>query len=173
MTKRIAQSCLLSVVLALSAVACGGDGGEAADIANAGTSRGSLSPEAQELLDLIARSRGLEFHAKYAARSPEPEGGTLTLEVWRKAPKVRQDTETVLSGSKTLTATIGDGGPVVGCAKFDKEAWSCKPLSSMSAQGFDDLLVLVEEAARGSRVTKSATSVNGRPSECFTMTRLR
>jgi hypothetical protein len=124
--------------------------------------------EAQSLQELLEEGRERTFHTTYQATGdPEALGGDLTVEVWRKDGKIRQDT-TVVRGSTTVRSSgfvLGD--ETVTCTKTDDAPWAC---SSEPDPGTteDGLFGAVAAELSGADVTETQETVAGREARCFT-----
>ena len=114
------------------------------------------------------------FHARYTVVSPtaQGQGATVSLEVWRSPPLVRQDTVVTAQGKTTDTAAFALPSGVVQCTKTDPAAWSCQAASAPGS-GLADLSTLTQRITAQlatATVTVKDDSVGGRPARCFTVT---
>lgn len=133
-----------------------------------------LSGAAQELVDLLARGNTRSFHARYAVVSPtaQGQGATVSLEVWRQPPLVRQDTLVSAGGKTTDTAAFALQSGLVECTKSDPAPWTCQSASA-AGTGLADLSTLTQRITAQlatASVTAKDDTVSGRPARCFTVT---
>jgi hypothetical protein len=130
--------------------------------------KGVPDREAAALDELLAKGRDRTFHATYrASGDPETIGGELTVELWRKGGKVRQDTTTVRAGQTIRTAGFVLDGKTTTCSKADALPWSCSPQPD---PGTDEYGVFGSTAAQlqGQDVQEEAGKVGDRDARCFT-----
>jgi hypothetical protein len=130
---------------------------------------GAPDKEASALTDLLAKGRDRTFHATYKATGdPAVIGGDLTIEMWRKDGKVRQDTTTVRADQTIRTAgfVLGDGATIT-CSKADAQPWSCSPQPD---PGTDEYGVFGSTAdqLQGQDVQEAPGKVGDRDARCFT-----
>lgn len=123
--------------------------------------------EATTLLGLLEEGRDLTFHATYEATGDtESFGGELTVEVWRKDGKIRQDSVLETSSGTIRTAGFVIDGKTLTCSQRDEQAWSC---SSAADPGTNEDGVFGSVAAEleGVDVTESEDTIGGRAARCF------
>src|SRR5438874_13807704 len=67
-----------------------------------------LVGEARTLVELLDRGRAVPVHVKYAVRSAQADaqGSNVEIELWRKPPRVRQDTVVTSPGQSARGATF-------------------------------------------------------------------
>jgi hypothetical protein len=127
-----------------------------------------LNAAGRELLALLEKDKAATFHARYQATSAAQPDAAITIETWRKPPKVRQDSTVTSKGQslKSLALVLGDGA--VRCVQLSGAEWSCK--SRPSEGDADDLLFggVRDELAKG-QVSVKDDVVDGRPVRCFTL----
>lgn len=123
--------------------------------------------EASTLLELLEAGRDLTFHATYEVTGdPELLGGELTIEVWRKDGRIRQDSTLVRPNTTVRTAGLVLGDDTFTCSQRDSEPWSC---SSAPDPGTNEDGVFGSVAAEldGVDVTESTDTISGRDARCF------
>ena len=128
---------------------------------------GLPDPEAETLQELLEKGRERTFHTTYkAAGDPEVLGGDLTVEVWRKDGRVRQDTTVVRDGTTVRSAGFILGDDTTTCTKTDDEPWACvtEPDAGTTQDGLFGAVVAELE---GVDVTESKETVAGREARCF------
>lgn len=176
---------LLAVVLvAVVALAAGGwwlfirddDSAESGLPDAASGSVGSIPPaatgvpdaEAESLQELLEEGRKLTFHTTYTATGdPAVLGGDLTIEVWRKDGKIRQDTTVVRAGTTIRSAGFVLDDDTVTCSKTDDEPWACSTEPDAGTTQ-DGLFGAVAAELSGADVTETQETVGGREARCFT-----
>lgn len=124
---------------------------------------------AEELLQLLARSRELTFHARWETRTEGPNAGdpTFTIEVWRKRPDVRVDTVIVAASSRVHEAAYANGDGVDQCTRYDQDAWTCERHDRPDQGEFDDVVGAVAAELDEATVTGRDASIRGTKSRCF------
>jgi hypothetical protein len=125
-----------------------------------------LDAEAEVLADLIAEAREATFHAVYKATG-DAVGGELTLEVWRKDGRIRQDSTLVGSTGTGYTAGILDDDQAITCSKQDEAEWVCSETADATETNPDGIFGAVIEQLAGADVTESTETIDGREARCF------
>lgn len=144
MLAAFAGSVLTAIVLAFFR----DDKGKAASSSAAPSSTAPLAPGASrppttagvELTRLIEAGRSQTFHARYAATSTDPAaaGSQITLDLWRKPPKEREELVQSSGGRVVRSAGFLLQPVSVLCRQTDVSApWTCAKTAQTQA---DDLL---------------------------------
>lgn len=135
-------------------------------------SPGPLDPEARELIDLVTRGRSQTVHARYRSTGDTPASGAVTVEVWRKGGRIRQDTEIRMDGRVVRTAAIQGPRPdeVVICQRRDDEPWRCSRADEAAPATTGDLLDQVVADLTGRDVEARDAEVAGVKARCFIIT---
>jgi hypothetical protein len=120
-----------------------------------------------ELTRLIDAGRSQTFHARYAATSTDPAtaGSQVTLDLWRKPPKEREEL-VQSSGGRTVRSAGFLLPPLsVLCRQTDPSApWACANTPQTQA---DDLLKGVTGEVAGQAAGARDDTVASRPVRCF------
>jgi hypothetical protein len=132
---------------------------------------GGLNPSVSELVALLEAGEDERFHARYRATSApgSPEAGTVTIELWRSPPRVRQDVVVTL-GSETATSAaflLPEGG--LGCTKEGQGAWTCTGIPSDQTSATDSLARQVTDQIGEGPVTVRTARVAGVDVRCFSL----
>lgn len=123
--------------------------------------------EGSELLALLKAGRARTFHAKYDASGPNI-GGKLTLELFRKQGKLRQDTRLESEAGVTLTAGFALGGnTTVSCTKRGAEPWVCARSAGSAETALDGVFGSIAAELAGVDVTVEDSTAAGRQARCF------
>jgi hypothetical protein len=136
------------------------------------TTAAPLRGQAKELVALLDNGRKVTFHAKYAVRAKEvaDAGQTVTLELWRKSPQIRQDTVVNQAGKVNIASSFFGAGDVVACTRADQGPWACQKADSSQQAGPDALLAQLTGQLSGADVTSSESTIAGQPVRCFALT---
>lgn len=161
---------LVALVGALALAAVGDLGGDEASVEPTSTTTTvPLGPEGRELLALLDKgTSGTTFHARYSASSAEEPTATITIETWRKPPRVRQDSEITSNNQRLTTSVFVLGDVSIRCGRFGDAAWSCQRQSVDEADS-DALFSGVREQLGKGPVTAKDDVVDGQKVRCFTL----
>jgi hypothetical protein len=157
-----------AIVWAGIAIFGGSDTKKVAGPAETTTTTLPLSPTAQELLDRLKKGNALELHATYTSPA-DTSGTTITVQIWRKGGKVRQDV--VLAGSGVQTQIEGlqlpDGN--VACQKPAAADWVCQRVASVANQAGATAGIFDSAAAslNGKDVTATDEKVGADDARCY------
>lgn len=124
-----------------------------------------LDDEAQDLVSLLEAGRAATYHATYTATGdPETTGGELTLEVWHRDGRIRQDSRQVSEGAIVETAgfLLEDGEAIV-CQRIDEGDWSC----ARQTQASSDVFGAIASQLEGRDVVETEEEIDGRSVRCF------
>jgi hypothetical protein len=136
----------------------------------AGGSSRVLGRNAQELVDLLLKSRGLAYHARYTtAGDTQSLGGALNVELWRKGSLVRQDLELKVEDESVRAAAIQRRDGVYACRRVGVKPWECTA-SPGSVPQLDKMLDQLSQDLADSTVTVRDDTISGRKVRCFTAT---
>jgi hypothetical protein len=158
-------------------VAIVGSGGSSHHPSSAPTSTTSttvpLSATASDMLHLLSLGAKTDYHATYQVSSgtSASQGASVTLELWRRPPQVRQDTVVKIKGSSSDTAAFQIASGLVECTQQDKKGWSCVQGSGQqSPSSPQQLATSAAEQLAGARVQESSATIAGRSAQCFSFT---
>lgn len=167
----------------LAVVAGGGDGDE--DVSSSASSststtepvttttiaREDLTPEAQELLELVDRGRAGAFHARYTVLSPAlgESASSAELEVWRDGDRIRQDTSVVDATGVIRTSAFGSPDGTVGCQQPPDGDWTCQRVADEAFDPSDDFVSGILGLLGASPVTVEEASVGPFEGRCYTL----
>jgi hypothetical protein len=123
--------------------------------------------EGRSLLELMEKGRSLTFHATYKATGdPAVLPGELTIEVWRKGGKIRQDTSLKSDSGTAHTQSFVIDGKSLTCTQENNDPWSCSPESDPGTN-VDGVFGSTAAQLRGIDVTARDDTVSGRAAKCF------
>ena len=161
---------LVVTIVAATLVRAGGPDGDGGKPSPTPTSSAPDDDPGAELVAALKRGRALTYNAAYTVQSNDPEvaGGSLTIELWRKPPKVRQDTDNQADAKQARTAAI-KSEKLIRCAQPAGGPWSCEMAAESETSDFDNLVDRVEAEVAVSKVTKSSEKVNGRDANCYVL----
>jgi hypothetical protein len=132
---------------------------------------GALNPQVAELVALLEAGEEEQFHARYRATAAPgaPEAGTVTIELWRSPPRVRQDV-VVTVDSETATSSaflLPEGG--IGCTREGEGAWTCTGIPGDQTAATDSLARQVTSQVGEGPVTVRDARVAGVDVRCFSL----
>ena len=129
----------------------------------------ALTPTAQELLDRLHKGSSLEFHATYA--SSDTSGSTLTVDIWRKNGKVRQDISLEAGGVKNQIEGLQLPDGNVSCQKSPDVDWVCQKAQSLATQNGQAAGFFEAAAANlnGKAVTARDEKVGSDDARCYSI----
>ena len=157
---------LRGMIVGVAAVAIAGAVWGPASSQPAGDNR----PTAEQLLDLLARSRSLTYHVRYAVTSDDPDvaASTLYVEVWRAgADRVRHDAVEQGPSSRAEARLLRNKGETTRCDRLDQDPWACTPVTDPELAAFDDIVGAVTAYLDDGVVTERAEQVRGVDLRCF------
>ena len=125
-----------------------------------------LDAGGQELVSLLAEARNRTYHARYEGRAPDGEARSLTIELWRKGPLLRQEAETADQAGRSRSALFQVPSGVVTCRRSGDGPWRCDR-GAGGAQPPDLLLGRFAGELEGRDVTARDDQVGGRSVRCF------
>lgn len=156
---------LVAVIVLVVVLAGGDDGDDGAEPDPSTPAPSEVTPgldaSGSELADLLALGREQTVHATYRATG----GDDLTLEIWRKDGRVRQDTHVESEAGSADTAGFLLDGESIACSRRDDEDWTCS--SSSTEASPDGLFGTVVDQLSGAAVEASDDEVDGREVRCF------
>ncbi len=120
-----------------------------------------------ELTRLIDAGRSQTFHGRYQATSTDPAaaGSQVTLDLWRKPPREREELLQVSGGRSVRSAGFLLPPISVLCRQADANAaWTCANTPQTQA---DDLLKGVTGDVAGQAAAVRDDTVASRPVRCF------
>lgn len=131
--------------------------------------RGSTGPPTAagaELVRLIEAGRTQTFHARYQASSTDPSTGgqQVTLDLWRKPPKEREELLQSTGGRTVRSAGFLLPPLSVLCRQTDGAGWTCANTPQTQA---DDLLKGVTGDVASQATAARDDTVASRPVRCF------
>lgn len=128
----------------------------------------SNDPDTAELAGLLAQGRAATYHATYGTSGgAEAAVEGTTLEVWRDAGRLRQDTTATIEGQEVQTSSfLRDGEAVVCSTSTDGAGWSCSSSTATGAEE-DGVFGSVHQQLAGSSVTARDAEVGGEAARCF------
>lgn len=131
-----------------------------------------LGPEGAELVSLLEMGKKATFHARYEATSTDPgaEGQELTIALWRKPPRERQDVVIALGGRVARSSGFLTPSGAVGCTQEGEEPWRCQPIQGLTARGPDEFINQIVKQVSGSQVAARGDTVAGMTVRCFVLT---
>ncbi|WP_436794816.1 hypothetical protein [Actinospongicola halichondriae] len=122
----------------------------------------NLDDAGAELAELLALGRDQTVHAVYRTAG----GDDVTLELWRKDGKVRQDTHVEADGSTADTAGFLVDGESITCSRRDDSDWTCS--QAVAETSPDGIFGSVLEQLAGVDVEARDDTIDGADVRCFT-----
>jgi hypothetical protein len=168
---------IVLIVLAVLLVVGGGDddGGSASDDTSSLPDpvtvpppvTGNVTPEAQELIDLLDQGNHGHYHATYAVEGADAsQSGTTTIEVWRDGDKSRRDTRVETDAGTADTVGIVDGDTAVACSRTGDDDFTCEQADSPEAVD-SDVIGSIRSQLTGAEVTPRDDTIDGRDVRCW------
>jgi hypothetical protein len=174
---------IVAVLVAVALVAVGGwallirdDGKPSGAIPNASgdtaatvppVAAGTTDAEGAQLVALLQKGRTATFHATYMATGdPLKLGGELSISVWRKDGKIRQDTVVKSDSSTSHTAGYIIKGHSASCVQQDDQPWTCSLLPDSEAD-VDGIFGSAANQLQGVDVTVADDTIGGHKASCF------
>lgn len=166
---RFAAAAVVTAVIASTGIAFVVADDDPTDVDTTSTTvdRKSLGPEARELLDLLERQRKATYHARYAAASPDLEGGAIRIETWQSPPRIRQDSEVRVAGQLAKTTSLALPGGAVRCTQIGDDPWQCRRVPAGQPTGAEPVSAQAVEQLRSGSVSARDTTIGGRAVRCF------
>ena len=132
----------------------------------------ALGPQVAELVSLLERGEKIEYHAKYRAVTPEgaPAGTSMSIELWRSPPRLRQDVTVTAAGETATSAAflLPSGG--VGCTREAAgAAWTCTAIPKDQSTATESLARQITQQTGGGPVTVRDARVAGIAVQCFNL----
>jgi hypothetical protein len=132
----------------------------------------ALGPQVAELVSLLERGEHTRYHALYRAVTPEgePAGASMSIELWRSPPRLRQDVTVSLAGESATSSAflLPDGG--IGCTREGSDgAWTCTAIPNDQATATDSLARQITQQTGAGPVTIRTARVAGVAVQCFNL----
>ena len=144
-----------------------GDGGAPAPVSAVPADPGV----AGELLTLLEQGRGKTFHARYQATSSDAAVASqqLTLELWQKPQRQRQDVIISASGTSGRSAGFVSESGAVSCTQEGAadRPWSCRTVPGPAETGPTALVKQLTSQVAGQQVTVHDDRIAGEQVRCF------
>jgi hypothetical protein len=132
----------------------------------------ALGPQVAELVSLLERGEQTQYHAQYRAITPEgtPAGTSMSIELWRSPPRLRQDVTVTAAGETATSAAflLPSGG--VGCTRETTDAsWTCTAIPKDQSTATESLARQITQQTGAGPVTVRATRIAGVAVRCFNL----
>jgi hypothetical protein len=118
---------------------------------------------------LLAAGASVSYHARYAISSTQTKAqkATVTLELWRRPPDVRQETVVKTASATTETAAFQGASGTVECSRQGMGPFACRQTSTGGVASPQDLAATAAKELVGATVTQHSETVAGRSATCF------
>jgi hypothetical protein len=128
----------------------------------------ALSSEGRELVDLMKKGLDATYHARYQSflADPRAQGTQMTMDVWRKGERTRQEVAVQAQNAKTRSGTFELPPHLFQCSQVGDGQWTCQRPSEATAPASPEIKVN-EELGRGAIAARGDT-IGGVPVRCFT-----
>jgi hypothetical protein len=124
-----------------------------------------LSPNAKQLVALLAKKDKATYHALYSGSAPN--AGNVELETWQRPPDIRQDSHLTVNNEPVQTSAFVLDQKQVRCVKLmSTQGWNCQ---AGGAQNTDPLATIRSRLGDG-KVSVRDTTLSNRTVRCFEFT---
>lgn len=125
---------------------------------------GSTDADTVELIELLADGRASTYRAVYRSSGTDDD---VTLEIWRRDGRLRQDTLTRSGDLEVQTSSFLLDDKGFSCSLLPGEDWVCTEAAGAGAVAEDGVFGSVQDQLAGSQVTARDGELDGRDVRCF------